>query len=210
MGSGANAIYSTDGINWTATAMPSNAEWSSVAYGSGKYVAVTNGPSNKAAYSINGINWVAATMPFSANWKSITYGNGRFVAIASSSKKVAYSQELTAAGPEDIRQGAAAVVDGEVVEGTAAGVETAVLTISGRDGAYLAYVDSKLIFHNYAQYSGGTKLNVAKNTIFCVNCSGGVTGYGSNVTKITQGYSDNTAFEIFAIIGDDTIQAPNN
>lgn len=87
------------------------------------------------------------------------------------------------------------------------GAETAVLTISGRDGAYLAYVDSKLSFHDYAQYSRNTKLNVAKNTIFCVRCSGGVTGYGSNVINISQGYSEDTAL---VIIGDDTIEAPNN
>ena len=61
--------------------MPSSANWYSVSYGNGRFVAVTNGTAT-AAYSTDGITWTAATMPSSANWVSVTYGNGRFVAVA--------------------------------------------------------------------------------------------------------------------------------
>ena len=43
-------VYSTDGINWTATALPLSGNWYDVAYGDGKFVAIVNN-SNKAAYS---------------------------------------------------------------------------------------------------------------------------------------------------------------
>ena len=62
-------------------ALPSNADWRSVTYGNGKFVAVAYG-STKATYSTDGITWTAATMPSSAGWQSVTYGNGKFVAVA--------------------------------------------------------------------------------------------------------------------------------
>jgi hypothetical protein len=67
------AACSTDGINWTAAALPSSADWRSAAYGNGKFVAVAYN-SNKAAYSTDGINWTAAILPSSADWYDVTYG----------------------------------------------------------------------------------------------------------------------------------------
>ena len=60
--------------------MPSSANWNSVTYGNGKFVAVASS-SNKAAYSTDGITWTAATLPSLNYWNSVTYGNGKFVAI---------------------------------------------------------------------------------------------------------------------------------
>ncbi|MBQ0141294.1 MAG: hypothetical protein KBT06_00590 [Prevotellaceae bacterium] len=82
--------YSEDGINWTATTMPSKADWYSVCYGDGKFVAVAYS-SNKAAYSEDGINWTAATLPSRVSWKSVCYGDGKFVAVANSDE-AAYSE----------------------------------------------------------------------------------------------------------------------
>lgn len=44
------AAYSTDGVNWIQTTLPANADWRSVAYGGGKFVAVAQS-SNIAACS---------------------------------------------------------------------------------------------------------------------------------------------------------------
>lgn len=44
------AAYSTDGINWSTSTLPSSASWYSVTYGNGKFVAVAS--SNKAAYAL--------------------------------------------------------------------------------------------------------------------------------------------------------------
>jgi hypothetical protein len=80
---GANRImYSRDGINWTAISVTTfdGGLWSGVAYGNGKFVAVSyNGPSvsNGVITSSNGINWALVTTALpsiSQNWHGITYG----------------------------------------------------------------------------------------------------------------------------------------
>ncbi|MBQ8981644.1 MAG: hypothetical protein IJ077_08560 [Eubacterium sp.] len=77
---------------WTASTLPSSANWRSETYGDGKFVAVTNN-SDKSAYSTDGINWTESTMPSSANWWSVTYGDGKFVAVTNGSNKSAYSTD---------------------------------------------------------------------------------------------------------------------
>jgi hypothetical protein len=63
--------------------MPSNAAWSSIAYGNGTFVAIATG-TNKAAYSTNfGASWTASTLPASKTWVGISYGTGIFVVVAS-------------------------------------------------------------------------------------------------------------------------------
>ena len=78
--------YSTDGISWTASTMPSGgstAGWNAVGYGNGYFVAVAYG-TTAGAYSTNGTSWTASTMPSSSNWYGVTYGNGYYVAVQSS------------------------------------------------------------------------------------------------------------------------------
>ena len=88
-------VQYTLGVDWWITTLPESANWYSVAYGNGKFVAVASG-SNKAACSTDGIAWTSVTLPSSANWRSVAYGNGKFVAVASGSNKAAYS---SAKGP---------------------------------------------------------------------------------------------------------------
>jgi len=100
VGSGDKAAYSDDGISWSSEkmpAMPKNANWYSVCYGDGKFVAVGNGPNNsatdKAAYFKNG-KWTETPLKTSAKWYSVCYGNGKFVAVAGKpSSKAAYSDD---------------------------------------------------------------------------------------------------------------------
>ena len=79
-------------VRFEKTAMPTSANWQSVTYGNGKFVAVAS-DSNIAAYSTDGINWTQSTLPTSANWQSVTYGNGKFVAVAYRSNIAAYSTD---------------------------------------------------------------------------------------------------------------------
>lgn len=72
--------------------MPSSEGWLSVAYGNGKFVAMSKN-STQAAYSEDGINWTVTTSPSSDFWDSVTYGNGKFVAVAYRSKGAAYSED---------------------------------------------------------------------------------------------------------------------
>ena len=88
------AICSTDGITWTGSTMPTptTANWYSVTYGNGKFVAISNGY-DYVAYSTDGVTWTATTLPSSDRWVAVTYGNGVFVAICELSSKAAYSTD---------------------------------------------------------------------------------------------------------------------
>jgi hypothetical protein len=79
---GANAVTSTDGINWAVVSMPATLNWTGVAFGNGTWVAV-GGPSAISAISSDGINWTKVTLPRSANWTSVAYGNGQFLMTSS-------------------------------------------------------------------------------------------------------------------------------
>ena len=78
-------------INWNQGTMPSIETWSSVCYGNGKYVAVTD--STTMAYSTDGITWTQGTMPSTQQWRSVCYGNDKFVTVAESSNIMAYSTD---------------------------------------------------------------------------------------------------------------------
>ena len=79
------------GVDWWETELPASANWFSITYGNGKFVAVAS--SNRAAYSTDGITWTAATLQANVNWYSVTYGNGKFVAVAYNSNRAAYSTD---------------------------------------------------------------------------------------------------------------------
>jgi len=68
----ANA-YSTNGITWSASTLPSADFWYGITYGNGYFVAIATG-TTAAAYSTNGTTWTASTMPSSAGWTAVTYG----------------------------------------------------------------------------------------------------------------------------------------
>ena len=74
-----NAMYSTDGANWTQVSVPANANYACLAYGGGIYVALGYA-TNVAMYSYDGINWTGANVDVADNWGDIAYGNGVFVA----------------------------------------------------------------------------------------------------------------------------------
>jgi hypothetical protein len=58
--------------------MPFTLNWTGIAYGNGKWMAV-GGPSSLAAISADGLTWNTINLPFSATWTSVAYGNGKFV-----------------------------------------------------------------------------------------------------------------------------------
>lgn len=80
--------------DFLAGAMPSSANWASVAFGGGTFVALGYG-SNKAATSPDGITWTARVMPAAANWQAVVYGGGKFVAVS-------YFSTLSATSPDGI------------------------------------------------------------------------------------------------------------
>lgn len=94
--------YSTNGVTWTSTTLPTAGdstlcEWTDIAFGAGKFVALANEQNIVAVGTWNGttLTWAPSTMDVVADstrkqWVSITYGNRRFVAI-SDTGDVAYS-----------------------------------------------------------------------------------------------------------------------
>jgi len=75
--------YSSDGINWYTSTMPSSAQWGQASYGNGTFVAVGRSGSNSVfAYSSDGINWSSGSISITHYYAAqVTFGNGKFVAI---------------------------------------------------------------------------------------------------------------------------------
>lgn len=79
------------GVDWWETTLPSSGSWNSVAYGSGRFVAVSSGSS---AVSSDGIIWEPGGSDGPNTKASITYGNGKFVVINNNqSTDAAYSTD---------------------------------------------------------------------------------------------------------------------
>ena len=97
-----NQIYSTDnGITWNFSIYVINQYWSSVAFGNGVFVTVSNYINDQySAYSVdNGNTWKLSTM-FPANnaWFSVAFGNGVFVAVGNSCQTRSTDNGLTWSG----------------------------------------------------------------------------------------------------------------
>ena len=69
--------YSSDGINWTNITLPdTNAYWSDIFYGNGKFIGVPTNRNYNIIYSTDGINW--ASVSVSSNSNAIYYGCGAY------------------------------------------------------------------------------------------------------------------------------------
>lgn len=85
VGTANGAMWSRDGVVWSAATTAANNLWTGIAYGAGLFVAVSrNGTGNRVMTSPNGATWTSRTSPADNNWQSICYGNGIFVAVANS------------------------------------------------------------------------------------------------------------------------------
>ena len=77
-GTTGQAMYSSDGINWTLGTGVPNHGWSSVTYGNGRFIAI--GWMGYAMYSDNGVSWTASTSSFTgATLSGLAFGNGKFI-----------------------------------------------------------------------------------------------------------------------------------
>lgn len=86
---GKNAVfYSTTSVIWSRGTIPV-ANWQSVAYGNGLWVAV--GLDGEIATSTNGIIWVASTSLTNNIWRDIAFGNGKFIIVGD--RALAYSSD---------------------------------------------------------------------------------------------------------------------
>lgn len=75
----ATARFSSDGINWQASTLPSSgSDWFVAGYINNTYVAVIRG-SSAYATSTDGINWTSRTLPAAGNWKNSSQSGGAIV-----------------------------------------------------------------------------------------------------------------------------------
>lgn len=82
---GAGAIItSPDGVNWTEQTSSVTTDFTDIAYGNGRYVAVGGWgvSSHPVVTSTDAVNWTAvpSASVFNSSWNSVAYGNGLFVA----------------------------------------------------------------------------------------------------------------------------------
>jgi len=90
VGDSGSMALSSDGVTWAAINAVGTANWNDVAYGNGRFVAVSNAgtasPYYNMAYSSDGISWTQISINSGSNyitWNGVTYGNGRWVAVGS-------------------------------------------------------------------------------------------------------------------------------
>ena len=89
--SGTTTMYSTNGTTWAAaggTIALASASWTSVAYGNGRWVAVSNGTAS--SYTTDALTFNAGVIS-NGNWTSVCWGNNTFMAVASGGTAAAYS-----------------------------------------------------------------------------------------------------------------------
>jgi hypothetical protein len=97
---------SPDGVNWTQRMNTGIGQWHSIAYGGGRFVAVSLNR-NVVATSLDGINWTTSTPSSDRTWLSVTYGkpqssNGLFVAVAGASNQTPGREGRVMTSPDGI------------------------------------------------------------------------------------------------------------
>ena len=97
-----NAQVSYDGINWTSHSMGLAKSWTKIAYGNGRFVAVSDGANSgylasaaaTAVSTDDGVTWTQTPFPV-ANISALTFGNGKFVALTSNPSSALTSTDGT-------------------------------------------------------------------------------------------------------------------
>ena len=84
--SGIYAYYSNNLVEWTNMTLPSNSDWTSIAYGNQNWVILSSGQTGSTAVALysnsNGEAWKSTIMPSSSYWAETAFGNGKFVAVS--------------------------------------------------------------------------------------------------------------------------------
>jgi len=179
-GGGTAAAYSVDnGATWAAMgALPTSSNWSSVAFGNGRFVAIASG-STAAAVSTNGTTWTAAILPSSANWNSVTFGDEVFVAVADGGTAAATSFNGTT-GSWTLQTLAASGTWEEIAYGNYAGVGIFAVVGSGSNALSVSLTSAN---HNLAagpfvitQVPTNTSIRFPARTTGTINASSAISG----------------------------------
>jgi len=91
---------SDNGTTWIKHHIPFSQPWNSVIFGSGTFVAVSNGPIYVMT-SNDGVLWTAQTAP-SGQWTSVTYGNNQFVTVSQTGEIITSPDGITWSAPVSV------------------------------------------------------------------------------------------------------------
>ena len=88
-----SAAYSSNGgDSWSPADLPDSGDWTAVAAGNNRFVAIRDA-SARMAYSLDGINWTRGFLPQNREWIDVIYAKNKFVAIAANSQDYAISED---------------------------------------------------------------------------------------------------------------------
>ena len=93
------ALQSTDGINWSQTALPTGDDstgdqWQAITFGQNKFIVVSGSQTKDVAYSTTGTSWQVHSNALPAgnfDFVALQYGAGRYVGLTTNSTKGVYS-----------------------------------------------------------------------------------------------------------------------
>ncbi len=84
---------STAPTTWTLASSTEQNDWVGVAFGNGRFVAVSATGTNKVMYSSDGASWTAVNPGISINPSTIIFANGRFDVFGSGTTRHMYSKD---------------------------------------------------------------------------------------------------------------------
>jgi len=196
------AAWSSDGgENWTDVSLPASSNWSSVAWGNGKFVATAT-DSDNAAFSLDGATWSAMTIgsPDSttpAGIQKVEYGQGLFMATAYNAAVNGY--DYVAHSQDGINWTWTGYGDGEI-SSSSGGIAIAFGVNKTRRGVFSVIVGDAGSDQQIAIYTGATakgRAYVAENKIFKITIVEPGSGYTSAPTMTITDPS-----EIYAVPAD--------
>jgi hypothetical protein len=80
------------GEYWIPVNAPGDAQWRSLAYGNGRFVAVAQSGQHRLMSSSDGFNWTIHSVP-DYSWNAVAYGGGKFVVLGNFSNQVLVSED---------------------------------------------------------------------------------------------------------------------
>lgn len=92
VGSGTNhvVVSNDNGVTWADNPLPLTLQWSSIAYGNGRFVLTSI--DGTGLYSFDAVTWYESDLPVGA-WSKVAYGQGLFLAVATDTATVAHSDD---------------------------------------------------------------------------------------------------------------------
>ena len=198
---GSNQVaYSTDGISWTASTLPSSLNWSKVVWGNGRFIAIADNSVN-AAYSLDGVNWTATTIGTegAALPTDIAYGQGMFAVTSADTNSVCYSEY-------------GLVWDNITVTANVSGYKLIAFGNPNREPFFASIADgttTQVAITKLGARARG-RVNIASEKVFEVKLAEPGSGYGSTAPTITITDPNNTDDVVFQNrLGDGALGNPS-